>query len=126
MLRGIFKGKALGSLGEDRAEEFLKKRGYRILERNYRCPFGEVDIVAEEGGSVVFIEVKTRKSLRFGFPKEAVDRNKMRKLSKVASFYLEEKGLVDRAARFDVVSILFSEGREEIEVLPDAFDLSLP
>lgn len=126
MLKGLLKGRALGSLGEDRAEELLRKRGYRILERNYKCPFGEVDIVAQEGGSVVFVEVKTRRGSRFGSPKEAVDRRKIRRLSKVASFYLKEKRLMDMPARFDVVSILLADGREEIEVIPNAFDLSLP
>ncbi len=118
-------GRRLGALGEERAEAFLRERGYRIRERNYRCPLGEIDIVAEEGDTIVFVEVKTRKGLAFGWPKEAVGRRKMRKLSQVASFYLKEKGLLERKARFDVVSIILSPEGEDIEILPNAFDLAL-
>jgi len=118
--------KELGKKGEEVALRFLKKRGYRIIEKNYVCKLGEMDIIAKEKDTLVFIEVKTRTSTAFGPPQLAVNASKQRQLSKVALNYLKEKHLEDVKARFDVVAILLGQKGEEIELIKDAFDLCWP
>lgn len=119
-------GKGIGPYGENLASAFLVKKGYKILERNYRKRFGELDIIAEDGEDIVFVEVKTRKSTRFGNPFEAVDIRKQRKMSKVALSYLDSRKMNGRNARFDVVAIMISERKVmEIEVIKNAFELCL-
>jgi putative endonuclease len=118
--------KELGKKGEEVALRFLKKKGYRIIERNYVCKMGEMDIVAKEKDALVFVEVKTRTSTDFGPPQLAVNSTKQRQLSKVALNFLKEKKLGDIKARFDVVAILLSPNGEEIELIRDAFDLNWP
>lgn len=116
-------GRELGEKGETIAVRYLKKRGYRILEKNYVCKMGEIDLIAREKGTLVFIEVKTRGSIRFGPPEMAVDKRKQEQLSRAALFFLKEKGLVDEKARFDVVAIRLGPEGEEIELIQDAFEL---
>jgi putative endonuclease len=115
--------KELGRKGEELALRFLRKQGYRIIERNYVCKMGEMDIIAKEKDTLVFIEVKTRTSTTFGPPQLAVNPTKQMQLSKVALNFLKEKGLGDAKARFDVVAILLGPKGEEIELIKDAFDL---
>jgi putative endonuclease len=115
--------KELGKKGEEMALRFLKKNGYRIYARNYVCKMGEVDIIAKEKDTLVFIEVKTRTSTVFGPPQLAVNSAKQMQLSKVALYFLKEKGLEDVKARFDVVAILLGPGGPEIELIRDAFDV---
>lgn len=112
-----------GKKGEEIAAAFLKKNGYRIIEANFRCPLGEIDIVAREKSELVFIEVKTRKSRELGYPEQAVGARKQRKMSQLALWYLQEKKIADSPARFDVMAItLFPEG-DEIKLIKNAFDL---
>jgi putative endonuclease len=118
--------KELGRKGEEVALRFLKKKGYRIIEKNYVCKMGEMDIIAKEKDTLAFIEVKTRTSTEFGPPQLAVTPSKQRQLSKVALSYLNKKQLNDVKARFDVVAILLGQKGEEIELIKDAFDLSWP
>jgi putative endonuclease len=118
--------KELGKRGEEVALRFLKKKGYRLIEKNYVCKMGEMDIIAKEKDTLVFIEVKTRTSALFGPPQLAVNAWKQRQLSKVALNYLNEKRLRDVKARFDVVAIVLEEEEEEIELIKDAFDLQYP
>ena len=118
--------KELGKKGEEIALRFLKKKGYRIIERNYVCKMGEMDIIAKEKDTLVFIEVKTRASTEFGPPQLAVHSSKQRQLSKVALYYLKEKRLEDAKARFDVVAILLGQKGEEVELIRDAFELCWP
>ena len=118
--------KELGKKGEEVALRFLKKRGYGIIEKNDVCKLGEMDIIAKEKDTLVFIEVKTRTSTAFGPPQLAVNLSKQRQLSKVALNYLKEKHLEDVKARFDVVAILLGQKGEEIELIKDAFDLNWP
>jgi len=115
--------KELGKKGEEVALRFLKKNGYRLIEQNYVCKMGEMDIIGKEKDTLVFIEVKTRTSREFGPPQLAVNAWKQRQLSKVALNYLNEKRLKDVKARFDVVAILLGQEREEIELIKDAFEL---
>jgi putative endonuclease len=115
--------KELGKKGEEVALRFLKKKGYRIIEKNYVCKLGEMDIIAKEKDTLAFIEVKTRTTTEFGPPQLAVNSSKQRQLSKVALNYLKEKKLEDAKARFDVVAILLEEKGEKIELIKDAFEL---
>ncbi len=114
----------VGKKGEELAADYLAKEGYRIVERNYRCVFGEIDIVAEEGNTLVFIEVKSRNSASYGEPKLAVGYRKQRKISTVALHYIEEKQKQGRSARFDVVSITLSSSGHAIELIKNAFELA--
>ena len=123
-----FKKKELGAKGEEVAVSYLKSRGYRIVERNYRIRFGEIDIIAEQGDDLVFIEVKTRSGILFGSPFESVTKQKQKQLSKVALEYINKQGFHDRPARFDVVGIELQKGSETfqdaaVELLQNAFDL---
>ena len=118
------KRELLGQTGEEMAATFLQKAGYKILIRNYRQKCGEIDIIAEDKGMLVFIEVKTRKNTSFGTPFAAVTENKQRHIGKVAQDYLNRNNLFDRPARFDVISILVDKNRPPvIELISNAFDL---
>jgi len=101
----------------------LKREGYRILERNYVCKLGEIDIVAKEKDTLTFIEVKTRTSTLFGPPELSVTPFKQMQLSKAALCFLKEKKLEEMKARFDVVAIILRPEGEKIELIRDAFDL---
>lgn len=111
-----------GRKGETIAEAFLKNNGYRIVETNYRCPFGEIDIIARDQEELVFIEVKTRKSKALGYPEQAVDRKKQKKMSQLALWYLQYKNMNDVKARFDVVAVIMSKSEPEIRLIQNAFD----
>ena len=117
-------GKRTGEKGEELAAAYLTEAGYRIIERNYRCVFGEIDIVAEEGNTLVFVEVKSRRSESYGDPQLAVGHQKQKKISKIALHYLSAKNLRHRPARFDVVAVkLLSEGCR-IDLIRNAFELA--
>lgn len=113
-----------GKRGEALAAAYLAGAGYRIIERNYRCLFGEVDIVAEEGGTLVFVEVKSRRSDRYGDPQLAVDQKKQKQISKTALHYLAEHRLRHRPARFDVVAVKLPPAGPQIELIRNAFELA--
>jgi putative endonuclease len=114
----------VGALGESVAIAALKNAGYKILDVNYRCKLGEIDIVASDGGVLVFVEVKARRGDRFGNPKSAVTRKKQRKVSMVALEYLKRKGQSGEKARFDVVAVKLCASRPEVEIVRNAFDLA--
>ena len=112
----------LGERGEALAWNFLSKEGYSILEKNYRTRFGEIDVIARKKDVLVFLEVKTRRDHAFGLPAESVDWRKQQKLIRVAEAYLQAKGLENRSARFDILSITW-DGMSEPHflLLQDAF-----
>jgi len=112
----------IGKKGEDIALWHLKGMGYKIIARNYKSKFGEIDIIAKDRDTLAFVEVKTRKTDEFGGPKMAVTERKRRQISKVASEYLKRSGLSHVKARFDVVAIKLEQGRNNIEVVKDAFE----
>jgi putative endonuclease len=114
----------LGKRGEELAIGFLKKLRYKILEKNFRCKFGEIDIIAFQGKALVFVEVKTRSSLEYGSPQTSVTPKKRNQLTKVAFFYLQKNRLFAREARFDVVAVEFDSGKKRIELIRNAFELS--
>lgn len=114
--------KKLGNKGEKRAANFLRKQGYQIIEKNYHSLLGEIDIVAKEGESIVFVEVKTRRSTDFGLPEEALSYDKRRRLSKLALNYLAHRRIEGSNCRFDVVSILMDNNKvKHIELIKNAF-----
>ncbi len=116
---------ALGKQAENLACGELQRRGYAILARGYRTRMGEIDIVARDGPTIVFVEVKARTSGRFGPPGAAVDGRKQFRLARLALEYLLQRGWLDRPCRFDVVGILLPPGgRPALEVFSGAFDLS--
>ena len=103
-----------GAYYENLVAEYLKTQGYEILEKNYRCRIGEIDLIAKEGETLVFVEVKYRRNDKMGDPKEAVE-----KISMTASYYLmRECGRMDIPCRFDVAAVL----GEQIEVVKNAFE----
>ena len=114
--------KLLGREGEDRAAKFLAKRGYRILERNYRTRSGEIDLIALDRGVVVFVEVKTRTSDAFGAPELAVTPQKQQRMLKAALGYMKYKKLHQVPCRFDVVAISGAAG-PEVELIQNAFEM---
>jgi putative endonuclease len=113
-----------GKTGEAIAVRFLRQRGYRILEQNYRTVLGEIDIIAKDRDTLVFVEVKARKSIRFGNPKAAVTVRKQRKLSMVALHYLKSTAQSRVKARFDVVAIRSADAVPKIELVKNAFELA--
>jgi putative endonuclease len=111
----------LGQRGEEIACKALEKEGYRILEKNFRCRQGEIDIIAEEKGVICFVEVKSRFSESFGLPEEAVTGWKQKKLWTAAVIYLEKKKIKSQDMRFDVVSVDLKS--EKAKILKNAFDV---
>jgi putative endonuclease len=113
----------LGEHGEEGlAAGFLRKMGYRIVEQNFKTHIGEIDIIAEDGGTLVFVEVKTRESLYYGRPFESVTAGKKRKIAGTAMLYLKRYKELP-PCRFDVVSIYHKNGRYECELIRDAFEI---
>lgn len=112
-----FYKKLLGNLGERKACKFLKKKGYRVIQKNWVTKFGEVDLIALYKDLIVFIEVKTRSSITYGNPREAVDFYKQNKYIKMAEYYLLVNNIKDKNVRFDVVEIL----NDEINHIENAF-----
>jgi putative endonuclease len=112
----------LGRAGEEVAVEALRAEGYRIVERNVRLRRGELDVIAEEAGELVFVEVKTRRSSTYGTPAESVGPRKRHALAQLAAGYLARRGLGNRACRFDVVEVwVDASGSQRVEILRDAF-----
>lgn len=112
----------LGKYCEDRAVLFLKKKGYRILERNYRSLFGELDVIARDGNTLVFIEVKSLTSSLFGSPYLKLTKKKRANIIKSVLSYLKRKSLLEAKCRIDVISISLDKKGDEIELIKNAFD----
>ncbi|MCJ7773245.1 MAG: YraN family protein [Desulfobacterales bacterium] len=113
-----------GRKSESLAVKHLKRKGYKILEQNFRTKMGEIDIIAKDKGVIVFVEVKARRSNRFGDPKWAVTYKKQKKISMAALQYLKTTKQSNTSARFDVVSIDSSGDKLAIEVVKNAFELA--
>jgi putative endonuclease len=114
--------RARGIKGEDLAVTYLKKKGYKVIERNYRCQWGEIDLIARDGKTLVFVEIKSRSSSDFGLPQDAVDRFKQEKLIQAANAYMIEHHVQETIpARFDVVAVRLTPFGPEIELIKDAF-----
>ncbi len=111
----------LGEKGEGVAVKYLRKKGYKIIVQNFKTSIGEIDIIARDGDTLAFIEVKTRESIEFGQPFEAVNRFKKRKIVNVATLYLKKLKNIP-PCRFDVVSIYYANGKPEVDLITDAFE----
>lgn len=119
---------SIGNIGEEAAVQALKKRGYKIIARNYRTKMGEIDIVAKDGEYTVFVEVRLRKSNAFGSPADTIDRRKQQKIIKTAQMYAVKNDIYDTPMRFDAVLINADTDGEKlvntkIEIIKDAFQL---
>lgn len=119
---------SIGALGEEAAALALRKKGYKIIERNYRCKMGEIDIIAKDGEYTCFVEVRLRKNNSFGSPADSINDGKRQRIIKTAQLYAIEKGIFDTPMRFDVV--LINAVAEEnslknvrLEIIKDAFRL---
>jgi putative endonuclease len=113
----------LGALGEDLACAELERRGYAILARRHRTRYGEIDIIARDRDTTVFVEVKTREGAAFGAGAEAIAPWKQRRLARMAIDYAARQALLDAPCRIDVVEITFDGGAQRIEVYQNAFDV---
>ncbi|HVE81230.1 MAG TPA: YraN family protein [Myxococcales bacterium] len=118
--------KELGDAAEQAAVELLERSGYRVVERNFRCPYGEVDVVAERGELLCFVEVRMRSSAAWGDPAHTVSWSKQRKVRRAALHWLFRHGAgADRMVRFDVISVLGRGKSALVEHIPDAFDAGM-
>ena len=106
----------LGNQGEEAARRLLESQGYRILESNYRCRYGEVDIVAMDGDCTVFVEVRTKRSKSFGSPEESLSKLKQRRLTTTALTYLQARDTLQADWRIDLVSVRFPVGNESPKI----------
>lgn len=115
--------KDIGKYGEDMAQNYLENLGYIILDRNFSCKFGEIDLIGKDNNYVAFVEVKTRYSTLYGYPREAVTKNKQLKIYKVAQLYILKKKLFKNNFRFDVMEIILNsnEDKPSIKLIKNAF-----
>ncbi len=121
----LFPAKSLGQRGEAVADRYLRRRGYKLIARGNRMPSGELDLVAvDRDRTIVFVEVKTRRSDEVGHPAEAVNADKQRRLTRLAVTFLKRHGLLEHKSRFDVIAITWPEGRwrPQVEHFKNAFD----
>ncbi len=110
-----------GIEGEDVAVQFLQQQGYQILERNYYYHHGEIDLVVKESETLVFIEVKTRRTAQFGEPEESVTPKKQELLRRTAEGYVRQRNISEISCRFDVVSVVIKDGRATCRLFKDCF-----
>lgn len=117
--------KQVGDKGEDIAADFLIDKGYDVIQRNYRCRYGEIDIIARDSETLAFVEVKTRHTTRFGTPQDSITRAKIDKISKTALWYIQENDLINQSCRFDVIAITYPKSSNEpnIQHIENAFEL---
>ncbi len=114
----------LGKAGEDFAAEYLEKNNYKIIDRNYKIRSAEIDIIAELDGEIIFVEVKTRSDIRHGFPVEAVNLQKQKRIIQAASVFLQDEKYFDFNCRFDVIEV-YSVGRElKLRHIENAFEVT--
>jgi putative endonuclease len=124
-MKDFLNKKDFGNWGEHIAADYLKGQGYQLVERNFRCPYGEIDLIAKEKNIWCFIEVKTRKGCSFGYGYDSVTRMKQKHIGKVAQYYLNKAALYEAPARFDVVSIDFISANDyQIQLIRNAFYMS--
>lgn len=111
----------LGMRGEKIAGDYLSRKGYKILGRNYYTRYGELDIVCAKNRAIIFVEVKTRNSIKYGYPEEAITRKKMEHIRKAALLYLNESNTAYSEIRFDVITILINDKEQKINHIENAF-----
>ncbi len=111
-----------GRIGENVAAEFLVRSGMKILERNFRCPSGEIDIIARDGKTIVFVEVRSTGTGKFGFAEESIIARKRRRIVRAAQWYVKKCALENSSARIDVVAIRWNDEQPEINWIVNAFE----
>lgn len=116
--------KVLGNAGEDCAANYLERRGYRIIARNYRIRSAEIDIIAERDNVVAFVEVKTRSDVRHGLPVEAVNFRKQKKIIEAANVFLQQEEFCECACRFDVVEVYSNGSNFAVNHIENAFEIT--
>lgn len=116
----VLKNKITGAIGEKLAVSYLIKNNYKIIDRNFKCKLGEIDIIATIDDVVVFVEVKTRKSFIYGYPYEAVTLSKQQKIIKTAHSYIKLKKIMDKQYRFDIIEV-YLNGNIRINHIKNAF-----
>lgn len=109
-----------GKIGEDIVAKYLEQIGYEILQRNFECKIGEIDIIAKDKDEIVFIEVKTRASALYGLPKDAVDQTKKKHIYRSAEFYIYIKHLENQPVRIDVIEVYKKQGKFKIHHIKNA------
>lgn len=117
-----FKSKELGQKGEEIACGFLESNGYCILERNWFCPLGEVDIIAKDDNTIVFVEIKTKSGLGYGSPEEMVGKRKQNKIIHLAEYYLKEKNLEEVSFRVDVVAVILEGEKLSLKLIKNVIE----
>lgn len=117
--------RAFGGEAEDAAVSHLERKGYRVRARNFVCPYGELDVVAEDGEVVAFVEVRMRSNAAWGDPSQTVSGKKQRRIVKAALHYLYRHGPLGKMVRFDVVSVVGRGEKAQVEHIPDAFDAGM-
>jgi len=117
--------KDIGALGEFAAQTHLKNSGYKILDKNFACKCGEIDLIAEDNTYICFVEVKTRYAANFGTPGESVTLSKQQKIYKTAQVYILRKNIINCNFRFDVIEVLLSHDNNNFSInhIQDAFQL---
>lgn len=115
--------KHLGRQGESIAESYLRSKGYLIRERNFQIREGEIDLIAEAGDLLIFVEVKTGQSGRFGHPADKVDLRKQQRMILAAEGFLQKNRIEERDCRFDVIAVRIKNGRSIVEHIQDAFQV---
>lgn len=114
----------LGQYGEQLAVDFLLKQKYKIIKRNWRCHYGELDIVAQENDVLCFVEVRTKTNVEYGSPFETITQTKQRKLIQLAQEYIQENDCEEQDARFDVMAVDLTDNLAKVEIIKNAFELS--
>ena len=114
----------IGKSGEKVVARYLKKKGYKVLQQNFTCPVGEIDIIGLDKKTIVFVEVKTRRSLSYGSARMAITSYKQKKISMAALYYLKSTHQMNQRARFDVVTVLSSDEEQVIDHIQNAFELA--
>ncbi len=114
----------LGNRGENIALATLKRDGYKIIDRNFRCNLGEIDLIAARQGRISFIEVKTRSRTDFGRPEESVSRTKQKRIARIARYYLKRKKISNTPCTFSVVSVSLKDNKPRVDILENAFLIS--
>ena len=107
----------VGKFGEDEAVKYLKQKGYKIIDRNFRCKRGEIDIIALDNDEIVFIEIKARISLKYGLPAEAVTKNKLKHIYRTAEYYLYTRNVLNENTRIDVIEVYIKNNQVIIKHL---------
>lgn len=113
----MYKTQKIGKFGEDRVAEYLQENGYKILDRNFNCKMGEIDIIALDKEEIVFIEIKTRMNNSYGLPSEAVNKQKLKHIYKTAQYYLYIRNLENENTRIDVIEVYIKNNKIQINHL---------